>query len=314
MQSLLGTLGTQIVDQTGKMDTVLQATANESRFGTSVPGLATDTLPPLNISPQALLGSVENAPLPNLSPVDGDGVANKEGGTSVPNRNEAAGTRRTPHHHHQQFPGQQQQQFQQGLTPPSNNLNIMSGKGMGQQRNALPMQQPKQQKQQQQQEQYVPPASAAPLKPLQPSPVSLPAAAVVPGTANTGGSGGVHPSPGIPMVSPLLRSTQVERASDWATRAKAEYFNVLTSHTNLMQNFNVEAGKEDDAREEMEFTMSNMHVMYKEMMAAKKALDAAEFADKRWTVQPPPHQAGHRIKCSAIKAEMEAGNLDVSLH
>ena len=50
--------------------------------------------------------------------------------------------------------------------------------------------------------------------------------------------------------------------------------------------------------------------MFKEMSAAKKALESAEFAEKKWTVQPPPQQPTHRIKCSAIKGEMEAGNLD----
>ena len=161
-----------------------------------------------------------------------------------------------------------------------------------------------------QQQQYISPGgSAPPLPPLHPTPMSNP----LPLQTAAPAGGAINPSPRMPTVSPLIRSAQVERASEWATRAKSEYFLALTSHTTLMQNFNLEADREDDAREDMESTMAKMHVMYKEMMAAKKALEAAEFADKRWTVQPPPHQAGHRIKCSAIKAEMEAGNLDVSI-
>jgi hypothetical protein len=333
VQNLLGTLGTQIVSQTGKMDTVFKVTAHEPRFRAPIPGLATNSLPPLNLPlPQALIpaGGGKDAPSPPILNNISGGGGGSGGAINLPVKRNAGNIEGLPlqQQQQQQYPrmsplggGQQQQQQQQllqGLTPPPNLNNMMSNGGggggnMGQLPNGvLPMQQ-------QHHHQFVSPLSAAPLNPLYPTPASLPPIQPTPGTGaainNNGGNagGGTNPSPGnIPMMSPSLRSAQVERASDWAIRAKAEYFQALTAHTTLMQNFSLESGREDDAREEMESTMGKMHVMYKEMMAAKKALEAAEFADQRWTVQPPPHhQAGHRIKCSAIKAEMEAGNLDV---
>ena len=107
------------------------------------------------------------------------------------------------------------------------------------------------------------------------------------------------------------RTPHVERASEWASRARAEWEAASQQHQSLMTVIAGGGGGNDDAMaEQMNASMSRMNVMWKETLAAKKALEAAEFAETRWTTQPPPNPQGFRIRCSIIKGEMEAGNLD----
>ena len=52
-------------------------------------------------------------------------------------------------------------------------------------------------------------------------------------------------------------------------------------------------------------------VLSKEVLAAKKALEAAEYSEKRWTIIKDVTKAGYRVICKSIKEQMEQSTLDV---